>query len=154
MNSIKKVIVVLFVIFFGLAILPGCNPKKESTPSLKNFSQEITTSAKLSDLKAGEKVTIPVTVKNTGNETWPAKGEKPVGLSYHWLDSERKELAEDGRAYLTKDLAPGESTLLNLEIIGFPKPGEYIIQLCMVQETVAWFVWKGGKPLEMKISIK
>jgi hypothetical protein len=163
MNTLKSLLLLSFVLILGLINFPGCteSPKepspvsaKESAFSLTNFSQEITTSSKLSTLNISEKITIPVTIKNPGSEIWPAKGQKLVALSYAWLDSNRKELSEGNRSYLTKNIAPGESATQQLEIIGFTKPGEYILQISMVQENVAWFMHKGGKSLEMKISIK
>src|SRR3989442_929035 len=36
---------------------------------------------------AGSRTTVPLTITNTSNFTWPAGGSNPVRLSYHWANT-------------------------------------------------------------------
>ncbi len=62
--------------------------KKAVVPApLKEFVQELSSSAPVHTLRVNEQVTLPVTVKNPSTEIWPATGDATGGyavhLSYH-----------------------------------------------------------------------
>jgi len=95
-------------------------------------------------IEPGQKQTISVTVKNTGDSTWPA--QLPGGLIYHiklgnhWLDAMGHPVVfDDGRTYLPHDVHPGEEAMMTLTITGPEQPGNYLLELDLVQEGVNWF---------------
>src|ERR1700722_8517340 len=54
--------------------------------ALTNFSQEITSSVHSLSVSPAEVLTIPVTVKNTGDHRVSSAGAFPVAFSYKWFD--------------------------------------------------------------------
>ena len=151
----RKIIGLVLTAAFFLSIL-ACSEKKEAVP-LSVFQQEITAPVTSLKLKADEEATMVVTVKNTGNETWPAKGSDKketnrVGLGFHWLDSAGKEFNE-GRAILPNNLLPGAAASLNVSIKAPPEPGDYKLRFSIVEEHVVWFSNKGAKSFIVAVKV-
>jgi hypothetical protein len=59
----------------------------------------------------------------------------------------------DGRYGISKDLAPGEETELPLGVTAPKDPGEYFLEIDVVQEGVAWFSDKGSPTAKTRISV-
>jgi hypothetical protein len=57
------------------------------------------------------------------------------------------------RTLLDRDLLPGESTRLWVSIRAPDVPGEYVLQLSLVQEAVAWMEEFGSEMLEMRVTV-
>ena len=98
-------------------------------------------------------------VRNASGLPWPALGRADNGfrlfLGNHWLDAAGKPLVnDDGRASLPHDLMPGEEVELTLAVTAPPAPGEYQLELDLLQERAAWFALKGSKTLRAKVSVE
>jgi phosphoglycerol transferase MdoB-like AlkP superfamily enzyme len=105
-------------------------------------------------MKAGKTLVTPITVTNTGEEDWPVDHTQ-VRLAYHWLDTNRKEIVWDGmRSNFSEVLPPGDAQALKAKIRAPDKPGEYILQLTLIQEGVGWFDQQGFQPPEMKVTVR
>src|SRR5262245_11874167 len=109
--KLNRLLALLLVLVFAIAGLASCREKKEGTPTVdedlkgKTFGQEILLDEPLTKIAASETVTVPVSVRNTSNFSWPAAGDHPVRLSYHWLDKDRRVIVHDGeRTLLAQDL--------------------------------------------------
>jgi hypothetical protein len=65
----------------------------------------------------------------------------PVHLSYHWLDKETRRMCVwDGyRSGLYPDAPANTTTLCPMMIVAPDEPGEYLLQISLVQEDVSWF---------------
>jgi hypothetical protein len=104
-------------------------------------------------LKANEKVEVHLSVKNEGDGVWPAKGlyggpTYQVNLTYYWLDPKGKRLDDERRRVpLPRDLYPGDTVELMVELVAPEAPGTYFLNFEMVQETVAWFGQKNPESL-------
>ena len=61
--------------------------------------------------------------------------------------------AMDGRHGLDKNLKPGEETEVPLQITAPKEPGDYILEVDLVQEQVAWFLDKGSPTAKTKITV-
>ncbi len=98
-----------------------------------------------------------VKVKNTGALTWNRNGEDPVRLGYHWIDFNSKETVvfDDGkRSVIPEDVVNvGGETVFDLTVVAPSEPGEYILQIDLVQESVTWFSYQGVPPLERFVSV-
>jgi hypothetical protein len=82
---------------------------------------------------------LPITLTNTGSRPWPAAGEHPVRLSYHWIDANGALAVWDGlRAPLSADVEPGQTLTVRLPIAGPPDVGRYVLRVDLVQEGVGW----------------
>jgi len=113
------------------------------------------------NMKAGQEYRFSITLKNSGNEAWPAVGvgqqqTNRVSVSYHWLHPEQdKVIVQEGaRSELPKDLAPGSQTPLEVLVVAPGQPGLYRLQLTLVQEEFAWFETQGGKPLTQRVEVE
>ncbi len=97
------------------------------------------------NLDAGQAITLTVAVRNTSVQTWPAAGEQPVRLSYHWIDAARQHtVVFDGvRTPLPHDVAPKDQVTLDARVLAPEQPGDYILQWDMLQERVTWFSTRG-----------
>jgi uncharacterized membrane protein len=151
----RKIVGFVCVALLFLSLI-ACG-EKEAVP-LKVFKQQITSSAQLQSLNVGEKATIKVTVKNTGNEPWPNKGSDAkqsnrVGLGILWLEGSEK-IIQEGRTMLPATLMPGSSVTLSVNIQAPSQAGYYKLRLSMVQEHVAWFNNNGARPFEINIQVK
>jgi LCP family protein required for cell wall assembly len=97
-----------------------------------------------------------IKVKNTGALSWNKNGDNPIYLGYHWIDFNNKEtVVFDGkRSIISEDgVNVGDEIVFDLAVISPSEPGEYILQVDLVQEGVAWFSFRGVPPLEKFVSI-
>ena len=99
------------------------------------------------ELAPGATSDVIVRVRNRGDASWPAHHERrPVRLGNHWLDEAGAMLRlDDGRAFLPRDLAPGERAELSLPVTAPDEPGDYLLELDLVHEGVAWFADRGSQ---------
>ena len=97
------------------------------------------TTAPASIVPGGE-VNVEVRVKNTGLRAWPAGGDHPVHLGYHWFDMSSNAVVWDGvRTALPHDVAPGEEVAFTVDMRAPQGEGAYALAWDMVQEGTAWF---------------
>ena len=110
-------------------------------------------------LNAKQATMIRVAVRNAGDAIWRA-GERPsvplqVRIGNHWLNQNLNTVVnDDGRAALLVDLAPGEETEIDLTINAPISPGEYTLEIDVLQEGVSWFGLKGSKTLRLPIVVE
>jgi 4-amino-4-deoxy-L-arabinose transferase-like glycosyltransferase len=109
--------------------------------------------------KPKEKVTLRVMVKNLSNVTWFARERSAasyqLNLGNHWLSSTGKTIAnDDGRASLLQDLPPGQEAEFRLIINAPRSPGNYILELDMLQENVSWFGLRGSQTARIPIKVE
>jgi hypothetical protein len=115
-------------------------------------------------LRAGEKATIQVKVKNASDVLWYARGAQVndssdtkfvMAAGDRWLNAADEKLVSDmdGRYGLNKDLKPGEETEIPLTITAPKEPGDYILEVDLVQEQVAWFRDKGSPTAKTKVTV-
>ncbi|OIQ07956.1 immune inhibitor A precursor [Moorella thermoacetica] len=105
-------------------------------------------------LATGSVYPVDLTIANMGGFVWPASGDKPVRLSYHWYDSSGNVVIWDGlRTGMPVDVAPGQVVTLSAQVKVPDKPGTYTLKWDLVQEGVTWFSWKETKTLDVPVAI-
>jgi hypothetical protein len=114
-------------------------------------------------LHAGEKTKVRVKIKNASNDVWWERGAptntRPDNKYYvaagdRWLKADGSLLTEmDGRIGIGKDLKPGEETEVSLLIQAPKDPGDYTLDIDLVQEQVTWFHDKGSPTAKAKITV-
>ncbi len=107
-------------------------------------------------LLAGQTATVPLTVINRGDGVLPAVGTDgwfQVSIGNHWLDSAGAGAFDDGRVPLPRDLGPGESATVALDVTAPSAPGRYALEIDGVQEGVAWFADKGNRPARLAVVV-
>jgi hypothetical protein len=95
-------------------------------------------------------------VKTDGSTFTESEGS-PVGdgdAATHGADAVDGDAADgDGAARIPYDMEPGDTAGLTLTIAAPAAPGEYILELDMVQEGVAWFGARGSRTLRAKVKV-
>jgi hypothetical protein len=109
---------------------------------------------------AGEKITLTVKVKNGSESVWLAKGDEQgrhrMQLRNRWLEAGSEKLVtdQDGGTILPQNLLPGEEVELPITVTAPSQPGDYILDLDMVQEQVTWFSQKGYETLRFNVRVE
>jgi hypothetical protein len=115
-------------------------------------------------MKAGASSNVSVTIKNLSGVAWPdprTSGSEPpaagaVRLGYRWLSASSPSVVSEGpsRTDLDDALQPGHSVTLSLMVTAPSAPGEYRLQVDLVQELVTWFETKGAAPLLIPVRVQ
>jgi len=113
------------------------------------FQARLTPETARLSVPAGELFAVAVAVENTSPSSWPAVGSADgrfqVQLANRWLDTQGGlEIQDDGRCALPFDLQPGAATRLEHFCLAPAAAGDYVLELDMVQEGVAWFQERGS----------
>jgi hypothetical protein len=122
------------------------------------FNATIMTVNTIDQFRAGRYQTLDVMVKNTSNSVWPALTRNDnrfrVKLGNHWLDKSGKTFVlDDGRTDLPFDLKPGREVQMRLTVTPPNNPGDYLLEIDMLQEKVAWFSQMGSKTLKIEVRV-
>jgi hypothetical protein len=173
----KDVVLVIAVASIGLLLSCGgkgpgstqTQPAKMQEPAEPSalpssaFKAEITLIDPPTKLRTGQKETIRVKIKNNSDVKWWARGARVntssnnkfyIAAANRWLKADGSLLTNmDGRYGIPKDLAPGEETECPLVVTAPQQPGEYTLEIDLVQEQVAWFSDKGSPTAKTKITV-
>ncbi len=113
--------------------------------------------ARVGELTAGHRAMATVVVVNESDATWRAAGTRGwfmVSLANRWRDRSGLLLvADDGRATLPRDLAPGDALVTELEIRVPERAGSYVLEVDLVQEGCSWFADRGSLSAQLPIEI-
>jgi hypothetical protein len=91
-------------------------------------------------VRAGGSFSIPVIISNNRPETLRSFQPNPVLLSHHWKDRTGEIIQFEGLRTAIKPLVlPGTSMRVHMLIQIPEKPGEYNLEITLVQEGVFWF---------------
>ena len=109
-------------------------------------------------LDAGGGRSFEVIVRNVGGETWPALGDEAgrhaVSLRARWSRDDGTPVnTEESAARLPFDMEPGDTAGLRLEVSAPDEPGEYVLELFVVQEDVAPSHAGGATPLRAVVKV-
>jgi hypothetical protein len=145
---------------------PGSTPAPPSEPSAlpsSGFKAAITLVDPPDKLRVGQKETVRVKIKNNSDVMWWSRGAPAntrsdnkfyLAAGNRWLKADGGLLTNmDGRYGLSKDLAPGEEAEVPLVITAPKDPGEYTLEIDVVQEGVAWFSEKGSPTAKAKVTV-
>jgi len=95
---------------------------------------------------------VSITVKNTGNFTWPKGGNKPVYLYNRWFFNDGQGTYVNAMTYLPQDVSPGQTVTIQAKLSGPIMPGNYTIKWDLRHEGVGWFSAKGTPTLDVNIT--
>ena len=123
------------------------DPKQEILPMVKLSPEKITeVSLEVKSVPGTTGVSalfwVDVAVTNGTSEILHSRPPSwPVHLSYHWLDrATRRMCVWDGyRNGLFPDAPANATTLCTMMIVAPDQPGQYLLQISIVQEEVCWF---------------
>ena len=91
----------------------------------------------------GQSQTFPVTVTNTGNQTWTSTGYTAVDVDVHFAgtaggSAQQGTWMTSQAVSLPADLAPGQSATVSFTISA-PRSGVYVLEAEMIKEHAFWF---------------
>ncbi len=100
------------------------------------------------------KTTIQVRVKNISAQDWGQRKVRQLNLGNHWLKTDGTIfINDDGRSRLPGKLQAGASAVLPLTVQAPVEPGEYWLEVDIVQEGVRWFKNAGSRTLSVPVSV-
>jgi hypothetical protein len=114
-------------------------------------------------MRPGASVQVTVTFKNVSPLPWPdpdsSSYEPPaagaVRLSYRWWPvSAPTPPTWAGRADLTRLLQPGQAATLTLPVTAPGTPGDYRLQIDLIQEMAYSFGEKGARQLMVPVRVR
>jgi Dolichyl-phosphate-mannose-protein mannosyltransferase len=134
-------------------------PRPRTPLPREAFRAELSVVSAPRDFHAKERAPLRVRIKNLSPITWLARerggGPYQVSLGNHWLDSSGRMLInDDGRSALLRDLKPGDTTELLLAVNSPPQPGNYILEIDMLQEGVSWFGLVGSATVRVPLEVR
>lgn len=176
MTTSKIGLIVVLGAALGVAACSGSGPSTTANPEKRDAlpttpsalpdeacKAEITLISPPTKLRAGEKIVVQVKIKNASGVQWWARGapsnNRPDNKFYiaagnRWLKADGSKLTDmDGRYGVSKDLKPGEEEEVPLSITAPKDPGEYILEVDVVQEGVTWFSDKGSPTAKTKVAV-
>jgi 4-amino-4-deoxy-L-arabinose transferase-like glycosyltransferase len=120
---------------------------------------EITVLNSVPRVGAGQKGQLRVHIKNAGNSIWPGcdrmNGPFEIRLGSHWTSTVSQAFtSEIGRSPLPGELRPGDEADVVFSFNAPTAPGEYILELDLLQEGVAWFASKGSQTAKVSIKVE
>ena len=91
-------------------------------------------------LRAGEAITLTVSVQNTGTAQWHTSGANPFALAYYWLLDDG-QVAEKGHVEvaLPQPVAPRAGVDVAVTLRPALPPGDYQLVWGMLQHNILWF---------------
>ncbi len=106
--------------------------------------------------RAGETVTVPVEVQNTGQIAWTVAGDNPFALGYRWLSGDgRQVLALPHVEFpLPQTVQPGDAIRLEVPVRVALPPGEYRLAWGMLQHRILWFRDRGVPEAETLVRVQ
>jgi glycosyl transferase-like sugar-binding protein len=100
----------------------------------------------------GEVRHLHLRVTNRGSETWPWDSDAgpEIRCAYRWRHPNGMLLVAEGRrTSFTRDVGPGESLVVPLEVEAPAAPGRYLLEVDVVHERVRWFGAEQQFPVEV-----
>jgi len=95
-----------------------------------------------SEIVAGERFSLEVSVRNEGSRTLFTAMPFPVLVGYRWLKADREgevEALDERRFALPEPLAPGASCTFPMTVAAPSLAGTYRLRMTLVQEWIRWF---------------
>lgn len=130
----------------GLVLLENTGQQSERGQQLQNQPidplrvQVRVDDTSLRTCRAGEALSIQVTVDNQGTGQLSSNLKHPVFGAYHWANEQGEMVVFDGiRTPLPFDIRSGDACRFFLDVIAPDQPGSYQLQISLVQEMVCWF---------------
>jgi SAM-dependent methyltransferase len=102
-------------------------------------------------LGVGQSAAVVAKVTNVSAHAWPSG--RLIRLGNHWYAGTEPVTWNDGRTDLPHDLAPGDTVELELPVVAPDTPGEYDLELDVVQEAVTWWAAVGSDPVRVTVTV-
>ncbi|MBX3581358.1 MAG: AMP-binding protein [Rhizobiaceae bacterium] len=119
------------------------------------YQCRVTSPSKRLELRTGEKMSLPVKLKNFSPVAWEPFERSALMIGNHWLsDDGGMRVWSDGRAPLKRRLGPGERAYMTLEIVAPHEAGNFLLEVDMVEEGIRWFTDVPIPPLQIPVRVQ
>ena len=94
-------------------------------------------------------------VENLGSQTWRGRRDLPVRLGHRWQRAGGTAVVvpDDPRGQLDRDVPPGASAPVRLEIEAPAAPGDYLLVLDAYRDQIGWLSERGADTVELPIEV-
>lgn len=107
-----------------------------------------------SSVKAGSDFKLDVTVHNESSVLWQSTNPNPINIGYRYRAADGKLMAGGGRAPLPHArLRARDKSRLELKVKAPKAPGDYELEVSLVQEQHAWLDQKGFTKFTTKVTV-
>ena len=101
---------------------------------------------------AGRDALLTVKVRNDSEIAWPASAEVRVGN--HWRSPDGTLVVlDDARSLIPTDVEPGMECDVQLRVVAPDQPGDYELEIDLLQELVGWFADRGSTTLKLPVTV-
>jgi 2-polyprenyl-3-methyl-5-hydroxy-6-metoxy-1,4-benzoquinol methylase len=90
-------------------------------------------------VRQDKRLTATINVQNNSSERIASTGKEPIHLSYHWLSDTGDMVVFEGERAPIPMIRAGQKDDVTMQVLPPTKAGEYILQIVLLQEQVAWF---------------
>jgi hypothetical protein len=119
-------------------------PVTEAGP-LSAFRASVVCENPRPSLLSGQTVVLRFLINNISAVEWPAVGNRAVTLQSRWRRHDGTLLVgHDGEESIPYDVEPGDTVGLLLNVTAPAEPGNYSLEVDLVQKEVAWFSERGS----------
>ena len=134
---------------------PYPNEAEVAPKRLASFRADIVCENPPSAFRAGEKVDLRFLVRNTSASEWPAVGETgAVVLQSSWRTSTATNLTDqEAERRLPYDIEPKDTVGLVLEVTSPLEPGDYWLEVDLVQKQMTRFSEQGSTAWRRRVRI-
>jgi hypothetical protein len=95
-----------------------------------------------------------VKLKNSSPVAWDPFERSGLMLGNHWLSDDGGMLIwSDGRSPLTRRLEPGARAYMTLDVVAPHAPGNYLLEIDLVEEGICWFADLALAPLQIPVQV-
>jgi len=152
--GIRLALIGLSVVFW---LWSGCSSSQEKSGAnlQDDDSALITTRADRLRVYEGGTAEVDLRLKNAGKKEWSSRDRNPCLLSYHLLDEAGKVLRFDNaRTSLPRPVRPGEEIELSIRAKAPLDKGNYLVEIDLVREGLAWFKDSGSRTLVIPLLVE
>jgi hypothetical protein len=135
----------------------GCSPGREKSRKTPRTDDSASIESKTDRLRVyeGGSAEVGLRLKNAGKKEWSSRGRNPCSLSYHLLDETGKAYRfENPRTSLPRPVRPGEEIDLSIRIKAPLEKGNYLVEIDLVREGLAWFKDSGSRTLVVPLLVE
>jgi len=121
--------------------------------SLKEYKAKITSSFKNLNIQTGEKIEIPISIKDISKVNWMVNGLNPIRLNYRTINKRYGITTEDVYLDLAHDIRAGETVSIKVTYQAPQELDYYYIDFDLVQEGITYFKDADSKDLVVNIKV-
>jgi SAM-dependent methyltransferase len=103
-------------------------------------------------LVAGRTSPLSVRVRNASPVQWPTSAR--VRVADHWRAPDgRLVVRDDGRTVIETAVEPGGECDVELSVLAPVQPGDYQLEIDLLQELIGWFADRGSSTLKLPVTV-